>query len=128
MDAEDSKTFASFADMQMMHPDLCGDQTQVEAELSLTSSAIRALCDWEHVEAEVLKLVCIQASARSLAGAQSKSAPIGSVQTAWANTPFSGSVTFQQPSGDVYFTAFERQLLGCDEGYACFINQTVDGG
>ena len=128
MAAEDRKAFATFSDMQKMHPDLCEDREQVETELSLTSSAIRALCDWEHVEAEVLRLVCLQASARSLAGAQSKAAPIGSVQTAWANTPFSGSVTFQQPSGDVYFTAFERQLLGCDEGYACFINQTVDGG
>lgn len=113
--------FATRADLVALHPDLdaVGDE-RADAVLGMVSAAIASLCDASGVDADVLRLVCCNAAARSLqsgdgAGVQSAS---------WGASPFSGSVTYANPAGDVYLTAFERRLLGIDgadmeAGFCC---------
>lgn len=101
--------YATAAQFRALHPDVDAADESVGAALSMVSAAIGALCDESSVDAEVLSLVACNAAARALMpggpGVQSQS---------WGASPFSGSVTYANPSGDVYLTAFEKRLLGID--------------
>ncbi|AKT49902.1 hypothetical protein ADJ70_05450 [Olsenella sp. oral taxon 807] len=88
---------------------------RARALLSAVSAAIRASCDVATVDPEVLRLVCCQATARMMQAGESGQ---GVTQESWAASPYSGSVSFANPSGDLFLTAFERRLLGIDEPWA----------
>ena len=118
-----AEPFASSADLFAAFPSLADEGERADVLLPLVSAAVRAACDWEAVDPEVLRLVTVQATARMLqAGSE---APIGASQTSWTASPFGGSTTYANPSGDVYLTAFERRLLGADVGIAFYVNQEV---
>lgn len=114
---------ATPAELVAAFPSLAGEEERAEALLPLVSAAVRASCDADAVDADVLRLVTIQATSRMMqAGAE---APIGAAQTSWTASPYGGSTTFANPTGDVYLTSFERKLLGADDGTAMFVNQAV---
>lgn len=101
--------FATPAELLALHPDLSAQPAErLEACLAYVSAAIRRLCDAESVDADVLKLVACQASARMLPA----EGGVGVTQESWSATPYSGSVSYANPSGDVYLTGFEQRLLG----------------
>lgn len=103
--------YATRADLVALHPDLEDIvEEQADAVLGMVSAAISALCDASDIDADVLKLVTCNAAARSL----ESGAGIGVKSTSWGASPFSGSVTYENPTGDVYLTAFEKRLLGID--------------
>lgn len=118
--------FATRGDLLALRPDLADvDGDRAEAVLEMASAAIASLCDAEAVDADVLKMVACSAAARSLqarddAGVQSES---------WGASPFSGSVTYANPSGDLYLTAFEKRLLGVDgsDMEAAYANPVPEG-
>jgi hypothetical protein len=118
--------FATVDELYKAYPSLPEDSGgRAEFMLGMVSAAIRAVCDYESVDEDVLKLVTIQATARNIQA--SKEAPIGASQTSWTASPFGGSTTWSgSTSGDIYLTSFEKSLLGADEGTAFYINQTVD--
>ena len=102
--------YAAAADLRALHPDVDAPDESVDAVLSMVSSAIASLCDASAVDADVLRLVACNAAARALLssggpGVQSRS---------WGASPYSGSVTYANPTGDVYLTSFERRLLGIE--------------
>lgn len=98
-------------------------EKRAEAVLAYVSAAISALCDVKNIDHEVLKMVTCQVAMRVLqSGTQ---APIGVTQSSWTASPFGGSVSYANPTGDIYFTAFEKRLLGVDEGDAFYINHTL---
>lgn len=102
--------YAKAADLLALHPDVDADEARIDAALSLVSAAISALCDEQSVDADVLKLVACNSAARSLHGGDAA----GVSQASWGASPYSGSVTYANPAGDVYLTAFEKRLLGID--------------
>lgn len=86
------------------------DDGRAESLLGMASAAIRAVCDPDSVELDVLKLVCLRMVSRQV---QSDSVA-GIQQESWGASPYSGSVSYANPAGDIYLTAFEKQLLGID--------------
>lgn len=103
--------FATAGELIALHPELADEApSRVDAALAYVSAAIAAMCDADSIDSDVLSLVAIQASARMLQADDSA----GVSQQSWGASPFSGSVTYANPSGDVYFTAFERKLLGIE--------------
>lgn len=117
----DGYAFATVDELMRAYPSLEGEEERAGLVIQLASSAIRAVCDVEAADPGVLRLVAIQAAARSMQAG--KEAPIGASQTSWTASPFGGSTLFQNPSGDIYLTSFERKLLGADDGTACWVNQ-----
>lgn len=102
---------ATLGEFMASHPSLsdAGDAS-VERKLSEASAVIRALCDAESVDPEVLSTVCCNMAARALQSTETA----GVSQESWGASPYSGSVTYANPTGDLYLTAFERRLLGID--------------
>lgn len=98
------------------------DESRATAMLGMVSSAIGTLCDASSVDDDILRLVTCQATARAMQAGESGQ---GVSQQSWTASPYGGSVTYANPSGDVYLTAFEKRLLGIDEAYAGFVNQEV---
>ena len=116
-----NKPFATLSDLKAMFPTLeATDEGRAENLLSLISAAVGSLCDVESKDPAVLKLVVCQVAIRVLqAGSET---PIGVQSQSWTASPFGGSVSYSNPTGDIYFTSFEKSLLGIDEGYAIFAN------
>lgn len=113
--------FATTDDLALIYGAYSDDiHDRAEAYLVAVSAAIRAVCDYEEVDSEVLKLVCLQVTIRILQSGTET--PIGVSQQSWSASPFSGSVSYSNPSGDIYFTAFEKKLLGVDKSWAGFID------
>lgn len=67
------------------------------------------------------RLVCLSAARRAL-----ESGAAGATQSSETVGPFSESVTWANPSGDVYLTKAERSLLGC--GRARVASVSLVGG
>lgn len=103
--------YATAADLLALRPDLAdAGEERIGQVLSLVSAAIAAMCDADSIDPDVLELVACQASARMLQADASS----GITQESWGASPYSGSVSYANPTGDVYLTAFERKLLGID--------------
>lgn len=102
---------ATLGEFRASHPSLsdAGDAS-VERKLSEASAVIRALCDAESVDPEVLSTVCCNMAARALQSTETA----GVSQESWGASPYSGSVTYANPTGDLYLTAFEKVLLGVE--------------
>lgn len=83
---------------------------RAEPLLSMASAAIDAVCDSDDVDPDVLKLVCIRMVSRQVQNDD----VAGVQQESWGASPYSGSVSYANPAGDIYLTAFEKQLLGID--------------
>lgn len=115
------ETFATLDDYRRVAPDYFDAQKErVESLLALTSTAISGICDTQQVSPDVLKLVCVQATMRAMqTGGE---VPMGVTQTSWAATPLSGSMSFSNPTGDIYFTALEKQLLGVNAPSVSYVN------
>jgi len=97
------------------------DESRAKALLSLVSSVIRSQADTDTLEPDILRLVTCRVVARML---QSDGQP-GVTQESWGASPYSGSISYANPSGDIYLTSYEKQLLGIGESYAQFVNQEV---
>ena len=112
------KTFATVDDLSAVWSGYDpADESRATTMLGMVSSAIGALCDASSVDVDVLRFVTCQATARAM---QAGDAGQGVSQESWTASPFGGSVTYANPSGDVYLTSFERRLLGIDEPSAGF--------
>lgn len=127
MAVAEATPFATTKDLELFYSSYSDAiKDRAEAYLASVSHAIMSLCEWEDVDPEILKLVTIQATIRVLqAGSET---PIGVTQQSWSASPFSGSLSFSNPSGDIYFTAFEKKLLGVDASDAGFINFRLGDG
>lgn len=103
--------YAEASDLLTRYPDLKTEPSErIEAVLSDVSAAIDGLVDASTIDIDVLKLVCVRVASRML---QSEDTA-GITSESWGASPFSQSVSYSNPSGDIYFTAFEKQLLGLD--------------
>lgn len=112
------------------------DPVTMEGRASALLSAISACMDRDMslsgvdpsgIDADLLKFVCCKAVSRMMA---SEGSPMGVSQEQWSAQPYSGSVSYANPSGDYYLSATEKRLLGIDGASmtACWVNQEVDDG
>lgn len=72
-------------------------------------------------DATVRRICCAMVIRAMSAGT---SGALGVTQSSWTASPYGGSQTFSQPSGDLYLTSQERRELGQGRGrigYACMI-------
>lgn len=103
--------FATVDQLRALPGVTVADDTAAERLLGMVSSAISSMCDTDEVAGDVLALVTCQATARMM---QADGGGFGVSQESWGANPYSGSVTYANPSGDLYLTAFEKSLLGID--------------
>ena len=115
------RPFATLDDLKALYPALeDSERERAQSLLSLVSSAVAALCDWSDKDPAVLKLVTCQATIRVLQAGEET--PIGVTSQSWMASPFTGSTSYANPTGDIYFTAFEKNLLCVDEGDVLYAN------
>lgn len=118
------KAFASVDDIKAVCPSY--DETQrdrAEKLLALVSAFLRQKCDWQNIDSDVLKLVTCQVVSRVLqVGSE---APIGAKSETWQATPFMSSVSYANPTGDIYLTSFEKDLLGIGGCAVTVVNQSI---
>lgn len=118
---------ASLDDLRALWPGGSLDESRAGAVLPLVSAAIDALCASEGVDPsgvpeDVLRLVTCQASTRML---MASDAGFGVTQESWGASPYSGSTSYANPTGDIYLTKTERQLLGLDGGWCGYVCPAV---
>lgn len=82
------------------------------AALSFISAALRTMCDTANIENDILKGVTCRVAIRMLKSGDGA----GVSQESWTASPFGGSVSYANPTGDIYLTAFEKTLLGISGG------------
>lgn len=99
------------------------DEARAEALLPLVSAAIDSMCRADGIEpysidAGVLRLVTCQAATRML---MTSDAGYGVTQQSWGASPYSGSASYANPTGDLYLTKTEKDLLGIGKAWAGYI-------
>lgn len=113
--------FATLDDLKALYPALeDSERERAQSLLSLVTAAVASLCDWADKDPAVLKLVTCQATIRVLQAGEET--PIGVTSQSWMASPFQGSTSYANPTGDIYFTSFEKNLLGVDEGDVLYAN------
>ena len=109
--AEDEKEapFASSDDLKDRWPDL-SDTKLAETLLSDASQLIRDTCPgWAHASKATLKAItCAMVKRAMIAG--SDNAGLSSTQETAG--PYSQTLTYSNPTGDLYLTRTEKQRLG----------------
>ena len=110
--------FATVNDLSRAWPGYdAADEEHAEWLLEFVSAGIARQCADAGADPEsdvdpiVLAGVTCRVVARMMQG---ESEAAGVTQESWGASPLSGSVTYANPTGDVYLTAFEKQLLGID--------------
>lgn len=89
-----------------------GMEGAARSALSFASAAISSMLGGRSVDPDLLRGVTCRVVARML-----QSTELGGVtQESWTASPYGGSVSYANPTGDIYLTAFERRLLGIDGG------------
>ena len=113
--------FATLDDLKALYPALeDSERERAQSLLSLVTAAVASLCDWSDKDPAVLKLVVCQATIRVLQAGEET--PIGVTSQSWMASQFQGSTSYANPTGDIYFTSFEKNLLGVDEGTVLYAN------
>ncbi len=109
--AEDEKEqpFASSDDLKARWPDL-SDTKLAETLLSDASQLIRDTCPgWAHAsKATLIAIACAMVKRAMIAG--SDNAGLSSTQETAG--PYSQTLTYSNPTGDLYLTRTEKQRLG----------------
>lgn len=109
--AEDGKEapFASSDDLKARWPDLA-DTKLAETLLSDASQLIRDTCPgWAHAsKATLIAIACAMVKRAMIAG--SDNAGLSSTQETAG--PYSQTLTYSNPTGDLYLTRAEKQRLG----------------
>lgn len=80
--------------------------------------------DDEH-QAAVLTTVCCNMVIRSMSATESDM--FGVSQSSMTAGPYSQSMNYANPSGDMYLTKLEKRLLGITVGYIGSIQPKIDG-
>lgn len=87
--------------------------------LEMAAALVRA--EAGEPDPEAGRIVCVSAVRRALGAAAD-----GVTQQSQTTGPFTASVTYANPSGDLYLTRAERRVLGC--GRARVASVSVTGG
>ena len=108
-------TYASVADVEVRLNRTfgSGESDQCEALLVDATNMLDAMVDVDisdQTQRGLLKIVCANMVSRSLATATSESFGVG--EATYTMGPFTQSLNFSNPSGDLYLTKGEKRMLG----------------
>lgn len=127
--------FATCSDLEARYrPLLAGEQARASALLADASGFLRcelashgiAIDPADELQASALRIVCCSMARRAIASAADGDYKQVSVTTG----PFSQSRSMANPSGDLYLTRQERQVLGLPKqaAVACSVPVRIDRG
>lgn len=120
--------FAEVSDIEARWRDLSADEEQRAAVLIDDASAMLSSlmsADVMEERTALLKMVTCNMVIRSMS--QSDSDLFGVTQTSMTAGPYSQSFSYSNPSGDMYLTKQERNMLGIGAGYIGSIRPAMEG-
>ena len=121
--------FADVTDLEARWRDLSEDEEAKAAVLLGDASAmletlVTVNSDDEN-QAEMLKIVCCNMVQRSMSSTDSDL--YGVTQQSMSAVGFSQSMSYSNPTGDMYLTRYEKRLLGINSGYIGSIRPMMAG-
>lgn len=96
------------------------DEGRAAHLLEMASALVRA--EAGEPDPDAGRIVCVSAVRRALGAAAD-----GVTQQSQTTGPFTASVTYANPSGDLYLTRAERRVLGCGRTRAASVSVTGGG-
>lgn len=121
--------FAEVTDIEARWRDLTADEEARAATLIDDASAmLSALVDVDPEDAEqaaLLETVCCNMVIRAMSATDSDL--FGVSQSSMTAGPYSQSMSYANPSGDMYLTKMEKRVLGITSGYVRSIQAGING-
>lgn len=119
--AGDKAPLATVGDLRAAGVDVGpADEGRASHLLEMAAALVRA--EAGEPDPDAGRIVCVAAVRRALGAAAD-----GVTQQSQATGPFSASVTYANPSGDLYLTKAERRVLGCGRTRAASVSVTGGG-
>lgn len=121
--------FADVSDLESRWRDLSTDEETKAAVLLDDASAMLATLvnvdPNDEEQAKMLKIVCCNMVQRSMSSTESDL--YGVTQQSMSAVGFSQSMSYSNPTGDMYLTRYEKRLLGINAGYIGSIRPMMAG-
>lgn len=121
--------YADVSDLESRWRDLSADEEAKAAVLLDDASAmLDSLVDVnpdDEQQAQMLKIVCCNMVQRSMSATESDL--YGVTQASMSAVGFSQSMSYSNPTGDMYLTRYEKRLLGINAGYITSIRPMMAG-
>lgn len=121
--------YATVSDIEARWRDLTTEEEARAAVLIDDASAILSqLVDVnpdEEEQAALLKTVCCNMVIRAMSASESDL--FGVSQASMTAGPYSQSMSYVNPSGDMYLTKLEKRLLGVTTGYIGSLSPDING-
>ena len=106
------------ADLEARWRTLATDERE-RAQALLLDAVARLRAQAPDAAADLVRSVACAMVIRAMAAGAS--APLGATQSQWSADSYSASVSFANPSGDLYLTQQEQRLLGIGTGRIGFV-------
>ena len=108
--------YASHADVEARWRDLsASEEDQADILCSDASAIIDSLVTVDDGKLELARVVCCNMVIRAMSASQSDS--YGLSQASMTAGPYTQSWSYANPSGDMYLTKLDKQMLGITRGY-----------
>lgn len=123
------EAFADVSDLESRWRDLSADEEARASVLLGDASAMLAALvvvdDSDDEQKELLKIVCCNMVQRAMAAVDNDL--YGVTQQSMTAVGFSQQLSYANPSGDMYITKAEKQMLGISTGYITSIQPVIGG-
>lgn len=121
--------YADVSDLESRWRDLSADEEAKAAVLLDDASAMLAsyvdVDESDEAQMTLLKIVCCNMVQRSMSATESDL--YGVTQQSMSAVGFSQSMSYSNPTGDMYLTKSEKRLLGINAGYVTSIRPMMAG-
>ena len=121
--------YALVSDVEARWRDLSAtEETRAAVLIDDASAMLSSLVDVDPndcAQAALLKTVCCDMVIRAMSATDSDM--FGVSQASMTAGPYSQSMSYSNPSGDMYLTKMEKRLLGITQGYIGSIEAKVSG-
>ena len=108
--------YASHADIEARWRTLtAAEEAQADTLCADASAIIDSLVTVDESKLELAKVVCCNMVIRAMSASQSDA--YGLSQSSMTAGPYTQSWSYANPSGDMYLTKLDRQMLGIGQGY-----------
>ena len=121
--------FAQVSDIEARWRDLStSEETRAGVLIDDASAMLSSLVDVDPNDSEQaarLKAVCCNMVIRAMSATESDM--FGVSQSSMTAGPYTQSMSYSNPSGDMYLTKMEKRMLGITQGYIGSIEAKVSG-
>lgn len=117
--------YASHSDIEARWRTLTtSEQAQADTLCADASAIIDSLVTVDVSKIELAKVVCCNMVIRAMSASQSDA--YGLSQSSMTAGPYTQSWSYANPSGDMYLTKLDRQMLGITRGYIGSIRPAIN--